>query len=552
MAIEVSNFALQYNNADASFAAFSASSIDLLITEASPFGSPANRLTDAHLATLTGQGRAVVGYVNVSVTDDARPYWNPAWTTNGRDTGDPTAAAPDWLDDSVPLDFDGAVPGPDARIVEYWDPAWQQIVIDQAVEIIRLGYSGVFLDDIGRYFQMGAAAGSVAVAADRMIALVRAVGDAVRAIDPDAIVIANADPYLLTNSSTGGNLASAQARGYLDAVDFQLLENQTAAVVDYAQQYLPDEPILLLQSGPDRIYTPATAAADGIVLYDAPSSAYDSFVPTPYATGAGNDAVTGGSGPNRIAGGAGDDRLSGRAGNDGLLGEAGNDALYGGAGADTLTGGAGNDRYYVETAGDQTIEAADGGSDAVYATIDWTLAANIETLYVSGNAVAGTGNALANTLVGANRANVLSGSGGNDTIRGNNGTDTLDGGDGDDILWGGALRDTLTGGAGADDFRFQAGDTSPLLAQADRITDFSHAQRDQIFLNLIDANTAAAGDQAFAFIGTAAFSGVAGQLRAYGSGGDTIIAGDTNGDGSADLYLRLSGSPTIVAADLVL
>ena len=43
-----------------------------------------------------------------------------------------------------------------------------------------------------------------------------------------------------------------------------------------------------------------------------------------------------------------------------------------------MTGGSGNDIYYVDNAGDQVIEAVGGGSDNVYASVDYTLAAGQE------------------------------------------------------------------------------------------------------------------------------------------------------------------------------
>ena len=59
-----------------------------------------------------------------------------------------------------------------------------------------------------------------------------------------------------------------------------------------------------------------------------------------------------------------------------------------------MIGGSGGDDYYVNTAGDKVVEAANGGSDLVYADINYTLAANVERLVLQ-NAVNGAGNGLA-------------------------------------------------------------------------------------------------------------------------------------------------------------
>ena len=114
-------------------------------------------------------------------------------------------------------------------------------------------------------------------------------------------------------------------------------------------------------------------------------------------------------------------------------------------------------------------------------------------------------------------------------------------------------KDTLTGGAGADRFVYGAVAESEVGANADRITDFNHAEGDRIDLSAIDANTAVADNQAFTFIGNAAFTHHAGELRfAVLSPGVTAIAGDVNGDGVSDFHIQLTGTPALVAADFLL
>ena len=130
-----------------------------------------------------------------------------------------------------------------------------------------------------------------------------------------------------------------------------------------------------------------------------------------------------------------------------------------------------------------------------------------------------------------------------DYLVGNSIANTLNGNGGDDVLNGLEGNDILSGGAGADQFRFFQNSGN------DRITDFVSGQ-DKIHLTEIDANTGVAGNQAFAFIGNAAFSG-AGQLRTYSQGGDNYVAGDVNGDGAADFTINL-GTATVVVTDFFL
>jgi Ca2+-binding RTX toxin-like protein len=109
-----------------------------------------------------------------------------------------------------------------------------------------------------------------------------------------------------------------------------------------------------------------------------------------------------------------------------LHGNSGNNLLDGGAGADTMYGGAGNDLYFVDNTGDVVFENAGEGADAVFATVDYTLSANVETLVLQGAGnLSGTGNGAANTLHGNSGNNTLNGRGGADVLVGHEGNDTF-------------------------------------------------------------------------------------------------------------------------------
>jgi Ca2+-binding RTX toxin-like protein len=150
-------------------------------------------------------------------------------------------------------------------------------------------------------------------------------------------------------------------------------------------------------------------------------------------------------------------------------------------------------------------------------------------------------------VYGGAGADILDGGTGNDTIDGGDRNDRLTGAQGVDRLSGGAGNDKVTGGAGADILAGNAGaDTFILLkasdsraAASDRILDL--AAGDKIDLSRIDADTGTGGDQAFHL--TNKFHGVAGELFLRYSAGPnrTLLQADVDGDGLADLTMRLDG-----------
>ena len=118
-----------------------------------------------------------------------------------------------------------------------------------------------------------------------------------------------------------------------------------------------------------------------------------------------------------------------------LTGNSGANILNGALGADTMRGGMGDDVYVVDHINDVAIENINEGIDLVQSGISCTLGNNIENLTLSGTFdINGTGNTLANVLIGNSGVNALKGDAGSDILRGEAGNDILYGGAGDDIF----------------------------------------------------------------------------------------------------------------------
>ncbi|AFY32911.1 DUF4347 domain-containing protein [Calothrix sp. PCC 7507] len=267
-----------------------------------------------------------------------------------------------------------------------------------------------------------------------------------------------------------------------------------------------------------------------------------------------NNIIIGNNAKNTLRGGDGDDILDGG---------AGNDSLDGGAGKDLLKGGDGDDSYYVDAA-DIIEEAIDGGTDTVFASINYTLGANLENLTLRGDeTINGTGNALNNSIKGNNANNLISGGDGGDRLYGGIGNDTLFGENGDDILVGEAGDDTLTGGAGKDQFRFYIANSSfnTDALGVDTITDFT-TKADRIVLykntftvlnSLVGKGFSVASEFALVNDDTAAASSSA--LIVYNSSSGKLFYnenGIADGFGTGAHFATLTNTLSLTATDFLI
>lgn len=383
---------------------------DLLILETGETSATIGpTLTASEIATLQGQGRTVIGYVNAIVLDDNRQFYVDAGLTDP-DTGPFTGVLPSWLDvdaGGVPLAANSF--GAYANIL---DPDWVALVAEQAGQIVDAGYDGVFIDDVGTYFDLAAQRGDITLtqAADGMMALVNAVADE---IGPDAFIAINRGADIFDHGTQGTTTAS----DFRDNVDALLMENQIftgawgRAQGDFASDTLwlaVDQANLPGREGGPQVLNSddyAQLAVDqGVIPLLTPDADYDMVLASPLPASAAPATITGTSGPDLIIGTDGPDLIYGLAGDDTVLGFGGDDTIFGQGGNDILLGGMGRDR----------IEGRNGD--------DW--------------------------IFGGQGRDKLRGGDGEDLILGQAGLDRIFGGNDDDRLSGGGGPDLIDGQGG--------------------------------------------------------------------------------------------------------
>lgn len=230
------------------------------------------------------------------------------------------------------------------------------------------------------------------------------------------------------------------------------------------------------------------------------------------------------------------DRMFGLGGNDKIKGLAGNDAIDGGKGADTLIGGLGNDTYDVDNAKDVVKELAKQGTDIVKSSADFTLSAFVENLtLIGGRNIGGTGNGVANTIIGNAGNNLLKGAGGNDR---------LDGGAGNDALLGGTGTDKLIGGAGNDTASYATAAKGVMVSLAKPNINTGDAKGDT-FSSIENLTGGKFGDKLTANGAANTLTGGAGSDRLTGgAGADNLYGGDGKKGLGSDIFVftKLSDS----------
>ena len=212
-----------------------------------------------------------------------------------------------------------------------------------------------------------------------------------------------------------------------------------------------------------------------------------------------------------------------------LTGNGGDNVLNGGAGGDKMAGGGGHDTYIVDSGADRTFEQAGGGTDTVLSSVSHTLLDHLESLTLTGSAgINGTGNALANVLVGNNGANRLDGRGGADSMVGGLGNDTYVIDDLDDQMGENANGGTDTVEVGRS-FTLAVNFERLVLTGTGNFTGTGNAANNYISgnsgKNVLDG--AGGGDKMFGFLGDDTYIVDSGNDRAYefaNSGTDLVLS----------------------------
>jgi uncharacterized protein (TIGR01370 family) len=169
--VPASQTTFHYQLQDASYESLKELDIDILIIDIDDAG-----LEKSELSALQ-ENRIVLSYLSIGEAEDYRDYWQQDWKEG----------YPDFIDEENP-EWEGNYK------VRYWDPGWQDIILDRVQDIAEQGYDGVYLDLIDAYeYYEDKGRDS---AADEMMDFVRKISQKGRSTDPDFLIIPQNAPEL--------------------------------------------------------------------------------------------------------------------------------------------------------------------------------------------------------------------------------------------------------------------------------------------------------------------------------------------------------------------
>lgn len=239
-------------------------------------------------------------------------------------------------------------------------------------------------------------------------------------------------------------------------------------------------------------------------------------------------------------------------------------------GSDTFNGGAGNDTLYTPLdewlfpdfearSFEVEFNLLTGIHGRADSDIGQDKLVSIENYALTGDFnVIATGNRNSNVFMTDQGDDILRGNGGrdglisgagDDALFGGSGADVLSGGVGDDLINGGKGKDLLWGGGGRDVFEFTTiKDSTAREKKADKIMDFKQG-KDQIDLSAIDDFVFAPDGQRALITGAeVSFSQIDGPRNKNW----TVVSLDQDGDGDAEMVIRLKGLIDLTADDFIL
>ena len=497
--ISVSNWGYQLqglSGAPLNPAALAALDFNLVVTDFSRDGSEAAKFTTAEVTAIKADAVAV-SYISIGEASEFRTFWNTTWTTNGDASSASTTLAPDWLGPTNP-DW------PESRKVRFWDQGWRDVIFNDTKtgwldQIVAQGFDAAYLDIVDAYYFWAAEATPAQ----------RRPGDPLNQTDAASRMI--------------DFIVDMTAHARITNPNFFVILQNGAFIIDALADADPVRKAALL----DAI---GAIAVEDVYLRNGGNPENNGFLPDEAAIAVlQRDFIANGKPVFSV------DYVNQLDPMARFL-----QASIGDGFIPTVAGDRGLDRKLAPL---RAINATTEKSDLVAGT------AGVDLILGRGGD---------DTIFGFQGNDRIYGGAGADRLTGGTGNDLIIGGDGGDLLSGSAGRDVYTGGLGRDRFDFNFLSESGLVyATRDRITDFQHGS-DRLDLISLDANGAAAGNNAFSWKGTASFSRHAGELHAVkinntGTANDkTIVEGDVNGDGRADFQIELKGLIALTAIDFVL